>query len=69
MAIVICDRKDCKYRSKRKLKLFKRESGFPCYGCTLDAVVIGPVFDFDGDIEAVAGKKNTAVCKCYEPDK
>lgn len=66
MAVVICDVADCKHRSKRKLKAYTRQNGLPCYGCKLEAVVIREAFDPDGEIEAVAGKDNTVVCKNYE---
>jgi hypothetical protein len=69
MAVVICDVRDYKHRSKRKLKSYTRQNGLPCYGCTLKAVVIREVFDPDGDIEAVAGKDNTVVCSHYEYDE
>ncbi len=67
MATVICDMLDCKHRSRRKLKTWRNRNGAPCYGCSLDAVVVGRVFDLDGDIEAVSGKENMAICKNYEP--
>lgn len=67
MARVACDAFDCKYRSKRQLKAWSRPSGLPLYGCKRELVIISPVFDPDGDIEATAGKENTAVCKNYKP--
>ena len=66
-ATLICDMKDCKHRSKRKLKSWKDSAGNPCYGCTRPYVSILHVFDPDGDIEATAGKENMAVCSHYEP--
>lgn len=66
MATVICTVADCKHRSKRKLKIWQYSNGKPCYGCTLKTVSISHVNDPDGQIEAVAGKQNTAICLHYE---
>lgn len=67
MAILICNMTDCVYRSKRKLKSWIGPSGAPCYGCAREFTWVGKVFDVDGDIEVVAGKENTAICKGYTP--
>lgn len=66
MAMVICDVSDCKHRSRRKLRKWNRQSGIPCYGCTLKVITVRPVFDPDCEIEAVGGKENTVVCSQYE---
>lgn len=66
MAVLICDA-PCEHRSKRALRSWKRKAGGKCYGCSLDAVVISRVFDPDGDITAVAGVENTAVCSRFKP--
>lgn len=67
MAVLICDA-PCVHRSKRALRSWKRtQGGGKCYGCSLAAVVISRVFDPDGDITAVAGIENTAVCSRFEP--
>ena len=66
MAVLICDA-PCVHRSKRALRSWKRKVGGKCYGCSLDAVVVSRVFDPDGDITAVAGIENTAVCSRFSP--
>lgn len=66
-ATLICELRDCVHRSKRRLTSWKGPNGAPCYGCTKPYVNIMRVFDPDGDIEAVAGKENTAICQFYKP--
>lgn len=66
MADLICDMNDCKYRSRRPLRKWRRKDKSPCYGCTQRFVVITCVFDPDGDIEAVGDKENMAHCCFYE---
>ena len=66
MAEIICAMA-CKHRSKRPLRKWKNRDGSRCYGCSLEYVKISRIFDFDGDIFAVAGEKNMARCAFYEP--
>ena len=37
---VICDMKDCKYRSKRHMRNYIKKSGEHCYKCTLKVINI-----------------------------
>lgn len=67
MADLICNMNDCKYRSRRPLRKWRRNDNSPCYGCTRSFVVITRVFDPDGDIETVGGKENMTRCCFYEP--
>lgn len=58
MAQIICRNDKCPYRSKRPLRKYVLKSGdqtFKCYGCTLDVVTIGPIFDLDGDLKGLLG--------------
>lgn len=66
MAVVICTL-DCKHRSKRPLRKWKRKSGDECYGCTLEAVTISRMWDPDGDAHALLGEESMARCANYEP--
>lgn len=66
MADLICSM-NCKHRSKRPLRKWRKKNGSPCYGCRLEYVKISRVFDLDGDIYAVAGEENMAHCVFYEP--
>lgn len=66
MAQVICNVTDCKHRSKRKLKNYKKQNGSPCYGCKLKIILISETFDPDGIIDATAGKENMMICNNYE---
>lgn len=69
MAVLICDMKDCKHRSKHPLRSWETQSGSKCYGCARKFAVVTMVFDPDGDIEATAGKENMAICAFYEPEE
>ena len=66
MADLICFM-DCKHRSNRPLRKWRKKDGSPCYGCRLETVTISRAFDFDGDICAIAGEENMARCAHYEP--
>ena len=59
MATVICRSDKCPYRSKKPLKKYVFVTGdgktHKCYGCKLDAVTFGPIFDCDGDIYGLLG--------------
>ena len=68
MAQVICNVVDCKHRSKRKLKNYKKQNGSPCYGCKLEVILVSDIFDPDGEIEAIAGKENMMICNNYESE-
>lgn len=68
MSTVICDMENCKHRSKRKLRTWRTKDGKPCYGCTLDYVLISRIADPDGEICAVAGEDNMAKCFYYVPE-
>ncbi len=67
MAYVICDMDDCIHRSKRKLKNWIKKDGSNCYGCSLPVILISRILDSDGEVEAVVGKENTAICNHYQP--
>ncbi len=67
MAILICKIGDCIHRSKRPSRKYMNADGSPCYGCTRPYTAVIRAFDPDGEIEAVAGKKNTAICAHYKP--
>lgn len=67
MATLLCYMGDCIHRSKRPSKKYMDSAGTPCYGCARPYAVVSRVFDPDGDIQAVAGKENTAICMHYEP--
>ena len=64
---LICDMKDCKRRSKRKLTTWLKKGCEPCYGCSRPYTLLRHVFEPDGDIETAAGKENMAACAYYEP--
>lgn len=67
MAKVICNMTDCVHRSKRPMRKWRYKNGARCYGCTLETVSVGKVFDPDSAIEAVAGIENMTRCADYEP--
>lgn len=67
MSGLICNMSDCVHRSKYpSRKWCGKGDGSKRYGCKLDCVVVSRTFDFDGDIEAVAGRENMAHCAFYE---
>lgn len=66
MAIIVC-KMNCKHRSRRPLRKWMGKDGSRLYRCTRETVVISRIFDFDGDILAVAGEENMAHCAFYEP--
>lgn len=66
MAIIVC-KMNCKHRSRRPLRKWRGTDGSRLYGCTRETAVISRIFDFDGDILAVAGEENMAHCAFYEP--
>lgn len=66
MAQVICNM-NCKNRSKKPLRKWKMKSGTKAYGCKLEAIVVGRIFDPDGDCCATVGEDCMAQCKYYEP--
>lgn len=68
MAQVVCNM-DCKNRSKRPLRKYQLRSGAKAYGCKLEAIVVGRIFDPDGDCVATIGGNCMAQCKHYEPIK
>ena len=63
MTVVAC-RMDCKHRSKRPLRKYKYKDGSKCYACTLEGITITHNF---GEVKAVAGERNMAMCNNYEP--
>ena len=66
MTKIICDADDCIHRSKRPLRTWMKSNGDKCYGCTLEAITIGKIYDPDGDIYNVFGEEKV-MCKDYEP--
>lgn len=60
MAKAICSIRNCKHRSKKPLRAYKRRNGGECYGCELHAISINLKFDPDLNI-------CTASCDDYEP--
>lgn len=67
MTVVYCRIEDCVHRSKRASRKYCHKDNTPCHRCLKDTIVIKEPFDLDGEIEAVAGKENMAVCNYYEP--
>ena len=65
MSKVYCQRTDCKWCSKRKSSTHAIGTE-PLYKCKRTFLVIKPPFDWDGDIEAVAGKQ--AICLDYDKE-
>lgn len=66
MAKATCSMK-CKHRSKRPMQKYKRASGDPCYGCTLDTAVISRIVDPEDYIIQAIGEEEMARCLHYEP--
>ena len=59
MTTIICRSDKCPYRSKKPLRkwVFTTSDGktHKCYGCTLDAITLGPMFDCDGEVYGLYG--------------
>lgn len=59
MATIICRSDTCPYRSKKPLRkwVFATSDGktHRCYSCTLDAVTLSPMFDWDGEVYGLYG--------------
>lgn len=66
MAQVICNM-ECKNRSKRPSRKWKMKNGAKAYGCKLGAIIVGRIFDPDGDCVKTIGESCMAQCKHYEP--
>lgn len=66
MPAIICEM-NCKHRSKRPLRKWRHKDKSPCYTCGREYVTISRMFDWDGDVCAVAGEENMARCAFYEP--
>lgn len=64
MTTVICDVKNCPYRSTKPLQKYKKSGGEPCYQCKLDVVIIDNIFDPDGETLGLFGY-TPAECRIY----
>ena len=66
MSQIICLNKKCPHRSKKPLRKFRMSNGEYAYSCSLSVTVIAPMFDFDGEVQAMHGY---LPCECRQHRK
>lgn len=55
MTTVICDVKNCPYRSKTPMRKYTNHDGSKCYQCKLDTIIMDNIFDPDGETLGLFG--------------
>lgn len=59
---VLCRQKKCAFISKRASRKYKYVDGSPAYTCNKPAIVIGEIWDCDGEVYELEGR-NIIECK------
>ena len=63
MSQIICLNEKCPHRSKKPLRKWRMIDGKYAYSCSLPVTIISPMFDCDGEVQALYGY---LPCECRQ---